>query len=223
MKIKVLKNGPYAVSGKVPLKKEVIISDDSDFSERWEAAGDFSEQESYQLCRCGNSQNKPFCDSSHLRLGFDGTETAKHDKFDDLAMDYDGPALLLKDNIKLCSSAGFCSRKGGTWKAVDGSDKTESKKLAVEEVCNCPSGRLRMYDKETNVFAEPIFAPSISATEQELNELGGPLWVKGGIPIESADGKMYEERNRVTLCRCGHSCNKPFCDGEHLKIGFKAD
>ena len=43
----------------------------------------------------------------------------------------------------------------------------------------------------------------------------GPLWVRGGIPIESADGTLYEIRNRVTLCRCDKSDNKPLCDGSH--------
>ncbi|HET8688843.1 MAG TPA: CDGSH iron-sulfur domain-containing protein [Methanosarcina sp.] len=42
--------------------------------------------------------------------------------------------------------------------------------------------------------------------------------MRGGIPIESADGKQYEIRNRVTLCRCGKSRNKPFCDGSHVEI-----
>ena len=37
----------------------------------------------------------------------------------------------------------------------------------------------------------------------------------GGIPIHGADGQAYEVRNRVTLCRCGRSANKPYCDGAH--------
>jgi CDGSH-type Zn-finger protein len=49
----------------------------------------------------------------------------------------------------------------------------------------------------------------------------GPLLVRGGIPVESEDGRPYEVRNRVTLCRCGHSRNKPFCDGTHDQIGFR--
>ena len=39
---------------------------------------------------------------------------------------------------------------------------------------------------------------------------------EGRIPIQSADGTEYEVRNRATLCRCGRSHNKPFCDGTHL-------
>ena len=50
--------------------------------------------------------------------------------------------------------------------------------------------------------------------------MSGPLWVRGGVPVVSADGTPYEIRNRVTLCRCGASQNKPFCDGSHASIGF---
>jgi CDGSH-type Zn-finger protein len=51
----------------------------------------------------------------------------------------------------------------------------------------------------------------------------GPLWLRGGIAVISSDGYQYEVRNRVTLCRCGASQNKPFCDGTHAAIGFRAD
>ena len=48
----------------------------------------------------------------------------------------------------------------------------------------------------------------------------GPV-VRGGIPITAADGFQYELRNRVALCRCGASQNKPFCDGTHAQIKFR--
>jgi CDGSH-type Zn-finger protein len=44
--------------------------------------------------------------------------------------------------------------------------------------------------------------------------------VRGCIPIESADGTLWETRNRVTLCRCGKSQNMPFCDGSHIDVRF---
>jgi CDGSH-type Zn-finger protein len=49
----------------------------------------------------------------------------------------------------------------------------------------------------------------------------GPYWVRGGVPVEAVDGHTWEVRNRVTLCRCGHSGNKPFCDGTHSAVGFR--
>jgi hypothetical protein len=74
-------------------------------------------------------------------------------------------------------------------------------------------------DKEGKPI-EPPFIPSISLIEEPARKGSGPLWVKGGIPVESADGTTYEVRNRVTLCRCGASRNKPFCDGSHIPVHF---
>jgi hypothetical protein len=90
--------------------------------------------------------------------------------------------------------------------------------MALEEVANCNSGRLVAFDEKKGSPIEPILEPSIAAVEEPLRGYEGPLWVRGGIPIESADGITYEIRNRVTLCRCGISSNKPFCDGSHRVI-----
>jgi len=57
---------------------------------------------------------------------------------------------------------------------------------------------------------------SIGLIEDPQLECSGPIWVRAGIPIRSADGKIYEVRNRVTLCRCGKSSIKPFCDSSHF-------
>ena len=62
--------------------------------------------------------------------------------------------------------------------------------------------------------------PSIGLVEDPSVGVSGPLWVRGGIPVVSSDGVQYEPRNRTTLCRCGASRNKPFCDGTHAAIGF---
>ena len=78
------------------------------------------------------------------------------------------------------------------------------------------SGRLLVWDKDGNPI-EPELEPSIELVEDPSKGVSGPLWVRGGIPIESADGTTYEIRNRITLCRCGKSENKPFCDGIHLR------
>ena len=53
----------------------------------------------------------------------------------------------------------------------------------------------------------------------------GPLTVEGGIEIKDAAGNAVVPKTKpdVYLCRCGHSANKPFCDGAHSRNGFKAD
>ena len=100
------------------------------------------------------------------------------------------------------------------------SDNPKAREIAIEEACNCPSGRLTAVDKKTGKAIEPKFPPSISIVEDVPAGVSGPLWVKGGIPIESSDGSIYEVRNRQTICRCGKSCNKPFCDGRHIENKF---
>ena len=76
----------------------------------------------------------------------------------------------------------------------------------------CPSGALT-YEVEDRLV-EPALPVEIGVVPD------GPLWVTGGIEVERADGEPFEARNRVTLCRCGASANKPLCDGSHTEAGF---
>jgi CDGSH-type Zn-finger protein len=131
-----------------------------------------------------------------------------------------GPTLRLKDASELCSVARFCHRAGGAWELTKHSDDPKARKIAIEEACNCPSGRLVVCDKKTGAVLEPELEKSISLVEDPQKKVSGPIWVKGGVPVESSDGTTYETRNRVTLCRCGKSGNKPFCDGSHIEEGF---
>lgn len=218
-KVKITKNGPYLVSGNIPLAKN-IAKPGKECPETWEKGEEYPLQETYALCRCGQSKNKPFCDGSHVKNGFDGTETAGQEKYDDLAREFSGLELELKDASALCSSARFCHLAGGTWKNVERSDDPGAKKIAIQTACNCPSGRLVVCDKKTGKVIEPEFEPALGLVEDVQAKVSGPLWVKGGIEIESENGAKYEKRNRVTLCRCGKSGNKPFCDGSHIRAKF---
>jgi CDGSH-type Zn-finger protein len=219
-KIVVSKDGPYLVSGGSPLAKEVIVADDNGIPIRWEKGKKFPGQKNYALCRCGRSQDKPYCDGTHASFKFDGTETAgrkKHSEQNDPTI---GPDLIMNDAEKLCAVALFCHRAGDAWHLTEKSDDPKSKETAIQEACDCPSGRLVAQDKKTGQLIEPNFEPSISIVEDMAHKVSGPLWAKGGIAIESSDGYQYETRNRVTLCRCGSSKNKPFCDGTHCSIKF---
>ena len=73
-----------------------------------------------------------------------------------------------------------------------------------------------VWDRITGKAIEPELKPSIGLVLDLKKGVLGPLWVRGGIAIESASGAEYEIRNRVTLCRCGRSSNKPFCDSSHI-------
>ena len=215
-KITVSKDGPYVVTGGVPLTVNSIELDAKGMPFQWKPGKKYPAEQTYKLCRCGQSKTKPFCDGTHENIKFDGTETASNKPYLDQAKVFKGPDLTLTDLRGLCVHAGFCDRLGGVWALTQYSDTPEAKRLAIEEASNCPSGRLVVWDKDGNPI-EPEFEPSIELVEDPNKGISGPIWVRGGIPIESADGTTYEIRNRVTLCRCGKSENKPFCDGLHLK------
>jgi len=217
-KVCIVKDGPYLVTGGLPLAKETIIPDAVGNPAKWENGEQYEKQQEYSLCRCGHSNGKPFCDGSHADC-FDGTETATKKPYAEQAETLKGPGMELKDAAELCAAARFCHRAGSVWRLTRGSDDPKSKKIAIQEACDCPSGRLVAVGKNGK-SVEPPFKPSISLVEDPQNGVSGPIWVKGGVPVQSSDGTFYETRNRVTLCRCGRSSNKPFCDGTHISAKF---
>jgi CDGSH-type Zn-finger protein len=171
----------------------------------------------FRLCRCGQSSNKPFCDSSHARNGFDGTETATHDPYAARATvteEVGEPAAAIADNQELCLLAGFCrTRTTSVWQLLGESTENPAKReLSRDMVWRCPGGRLTYLEDGSPV--EPDLPESIAVLP------GGPIWVRGGIEVDGSGGHSWEKRNRVTLCRCGGSGNKPFCDGAHQSLHF---
>jgi CDGSH-type Zn-finger protein len=66
-KIKVAKNGPYIVSGGIPLSEQHVCIDSDEHCHGRKEGKKYPAQESYALCRCGHSRNNTFCDGSHLR------------------------------------------------------------------------------------------------------------------------------------------------------------
>ncbi|MGC2289771.1 MAG: CDGSH iron-sulfur domain-containing protein [Thermoplasmata archaeon] len=220
-KIVVSVNGPYLVSGNVPVGVQTIVPNTEGFPWDWAKGRTFETTATYALCRCGHSKNKPFCDGSHAKVRFDGRETASRQPYVRQAEASEGPARILLDAEGLCAFARFCDPGGKIWSLVGRSDDPAAKKLVDREAEHCPSGRLVVLDKLTGKAIEPPLSPSIGVIEDPAMECSGPLWVRGGIRVESADGKAYEVRHRVTLCRCGASNNKPFCNGSHASIKFQ--
>jgi CDGSH-type Zn-finger protein/uncharacterized Fe-S cluster protein YjdI len=100
------------------------------------------------LCRCGQSQNKPYCDGSHTGAGFVASGEPATANFEALAV-RNGP-------------------------------------LHVQPLPN------------------------------------GPLQIKGNLEVVSGTGRTCNKLGEVYLCRCGHSKNKPYCDGSHKAAGFSA-
>lgn len=220
-KIKITKNGPYLVSGAVPLCKEVIGTNDDGESVTWEPGSAYPVQAQYALCRCGHSAAKPFCDGTHAKIGFDGTETASRLPYREQAKVIRGPTMSLTDAESLCAFARFCDPEGSVWNLVNETDNPTANEHFARQSGNCPSGRLVAWDNASGRPIEPKYEPSARLIQDPAKHCSGPIAVRGGVQLVGADGFEYEVRNRMTLCRCGGSKNKPFCDGTHVSIGFR--
>lgn len=221
--IKISKDGPYLVFGSPDIRTQTIVPNGEGNS--WEyIPGKFNYSKDPQpvaLCRCGHTKNPPYCDGSHMKVKWNATLTAPRTPLLDDAGEVEGPTLTLTDNEKYCAFARFCDAKEGTWNLTEESGDYQKRELAIRTAANCPAGRLKEWDNATGEPFEPALEPSIGLIEDPAIGVSGPLWVRGGIPISAPDGFTYQVRNRVTLCRCGNSRNKPFCDGTHASSKYK--
>jgi CDGSH-type Zn-finger protein len=214
-RIVVTKDGPYRVEGGLPLLRTAIVYTEYGEPVAWEEGPSFETPVEYELCRCGNSQNKPFCDASHEKVGFDGTETADRAPSVTRQRVYEGEGVVMTDDYSYCTHAGFCGdRFTKVWQMIEETADPEVRERLMGMVSRCPSGRLAYSVPPESTSVEPEFQPSIGVQPD------GPYWVRGGVEVVSGDGQVWEVRNRVTLCRCGRSGNKPFCDGSHEYVGF---
>ncbi|MDD3963646.1 MAG: CDGSH iron-sulfur domain-containing protein [Synergistaceae bacterium] len=223
-RIKILKDGPYLVSGDIDLSEKMILPENDDAKDAkyiWEDAGSIDHDKTYALCRCGASKKHPFCDGSHGDINFDGTETACREPYRDRAELIRGNNVDLLDDGR-CAGARFCYRKtGDAWYLATCEDNSEKTVFeAVKSASECPAGRLTAIARDGSCI-EPELDQAIEITQDPENDVSGGIYVKGGIPLVSADGSEYETRNRIVLCRCGKSKNKPFCDGAHVDVNFK--
>ena len=222
--VTVTENGPYLVTGPVGMAYQVIATDDEDASWTWKQGDTVPTRVRFLLCRCGGSSTKPFCDDTHARIGFDGTETASRAPHAEQAELFGGPTMDLADADALCAFARFCDGHGKVWHAVGETASDQARATTAHEASHCPGGRLVARDKiADDRDVEPHLEVSLGLIEDPTESASGGIWLRGGIEVVGADGTAYPVRNRVVLCRCGASSNKPFCDGSHATVGFADD
>src|SRR5262245_31776352 len=118
--ITVTENGPYQVDGAIPLGTQTIVADAEGNSRDWQQGRPIVAPASYRLCRCGQSSNKPFCDNTHLRIHFDGTEVASREPYVEGVEVFEGPTMDLTDNQSFCIGARFCDPDGTIWRLIRG-------------------------------------------------------------------------------------------------------
>ncbi len=205
-RIVVIPNGPYLVSGEVAVH---------------EATGALRKSTgTCVLCRCGGSPTKPFCDGTHARIGFNGTESADHGLIAERRKAYPTPdGLTVYDDRTRCAHFGQCTDRLPTAFGVSDDAFVDPDAAPSQDIARvsagCPSGALS--------FALPGQTDPVESHERASIHpiIDGPYRVRGGIQVVGADGAGYEVRERQTLCRCGQSRNKPFCDGSHWYAGFR--
>ena len=213
--IRVEADGPYRVTGGIPLAW--TAQEETPFGEPvgWTPPESIPTDSSYALCRCGRSATMPICDERHAAEPWDAAEDADDGDRSERAKSYVREGIVMSDDRSLCTHAGFCGdRFTNVWQMLADTADPEVLARLRTMVELCPSGSLAHAPAPGEEHVEPPFEPSIAV------DVDGPLLVRGGIAVTSADGRVYELRNRVTLCRCGHSSNKPFCDGSHKEFGF---
>jgi CDGSH-type Zn-finger protein len=168
------------------------------------------------LCRCGGSSNKPFCDGTHGTIGFTDQRTA--DDTQNRRTSYIGERVTIHDNRGICAHAGFCTdglkavfRIGQEpWIDPDGASAEE----IIETIGKCPSGALS-YSIEAVEYRDHEREPMVTITND------GPYAITGGIELIGVTFGEGASKEHYTLCRCGASKNKPFCDGSHWQVEFR--
>lgn len=217
MGIKITSGGPYLVSGGVPLREARIHPEGQGYT--WDEGRELPQGESYALCRCGMSKNKPFCDGSHMEANFKGEEIANRKEYMERAEILEGKTMRLGDDGR-CSYARFChGPEGDAWTQIEYAETPTEVAAATKVIDGCPSGRLTRIDSGNNPV-EPELEPGITVMQDPQNSCSSGLYVQGGIPLTGADSEAYPTQNRYVLCRCGNSMNTPFCDASHVNIGF---
>jgi CDGSH-type Zn-finger protein len=193
-----IENGPLKAQGIKALKNargEVVDASETMF-----------------LCRCGASKNKPYCDGSHETVHFSSRRVRRADG---PVSEFAGKEVTVVDNVGLCAHAGYCvdgaprtfftKGKGGRVSHPDASDTAD----VIAAIRRCPSGAL-LYKHGGKLVHE------YSAGTEVMVEKDGPLLVQRA----ALNGASPATTDHYTLCRCGASLNKPFCDGTHANVGF---
>jgi CDGSH-type Zn-finger protein len=222
-KIMLLSNGPYYLINDMEPKVVENLQNSEGQS--------LSAIRGVSLCRCGASNNKPFCDGTHSKIRFSSENKTINDNHDDIVKDkrknYLGKGITIHDNRKICSHAAECVNNLSSVFKLNARpwinpNAAETAEEIINTIRKCPSGALSYSVDGIEYRDQNERKPMITVSK------GGPYLVTGGIDligdnnsnIQWAEGSSKEH---YTLCRCGASNNKPFCDGMHRMINFKDD
>lgn len=207
--IEVARNGPYLATN---------VELDSWLGERIRACPQVA------LCRCGASARKPLCDGSHARTDFSGDKDPQ--RVPDRRDSYPGVNVTVLDNRGTCAHSGFCTDRLASVFRLGEEPFVTPSGARMDEIISavraCPSGALSLAvgGQEQRQTVDDLREPAIEVSKD------GPYRITGGIPLVGEGGADIRRNQgaspeHYSLCRCGHSQNKPFCSGMHWYAGFK--
>ena len=201
MKLTLSEDGPYIVEGDFRLldtKKKPVQT-----------------AETAELCRCGKSGTSPLCDreSCDTDFGVDGDGAPPR------WQRYKGTNIDVSYSARICIHDGACTFEAPEvfdprkrpW--ADPKDSDAEGIAAI--VRRCTSGALIYNRLDGKPQEQPEQPGTIRATRD------GPFYLSGQIEIVTATGEKLFHGPRASLCRCGASRNKPFCDENHNMVQFK--
>ncbi len=198
-KITPIKNGPL----KLISEKQIISKDGLSVVSKNPA----------MLCTCGKSKNKPFCDGAHVAAGFKSERVID----EEILQEYSGKEVTIYFNRSICAGAGTCVRELPTvFKSGDGANWIFPDNDTVENIIlrvkGCPSGALA-YSVCGDVIVDERVEEKITIAKD------GPYNVEGVI-LENKSHPTHCSDSKYSLCRCGYSKNKPYCDYSHAENGW---
>lgn len=138
---------------------------------------------------------------------------------------YTSEEITISYDPKICIHAAECVNglpsvfdpQKKPWVNVTGANSSE----IIEVINKCPSGALEyeLIDINSKIEKEDNIMEKTKITIIP----DGPLMIEGNLSVKKMSGEDVKEGEKLFLCRCGHSLNKPFCDGAHKKAEFKAE
>ncbi|MBR1158509.1 CDGSH iron-sulfur domain-containing protein [Bradyrhizobium elkanii] len=208
--IVVRRNGPYEPDPGVPIVDHLGVP--------------IAAAAPVRLCRCGQSQTKPFCDDSHVARGL--TDARDPRRVPDKLEVYAGQQAYVFDNRGTCAHSGFCTDRLASVFRLDEEPFIAPSGARLDDLINavrrCPSGALGIgMGPERNASLSDVNRPPQIEVSKD-----GPYRVTGHVELVDEDGASIVQnagasQEHVSLCRCGASLNKPFCSGMHWNVAFR--
>jgi CDGSH-type Zn-finger protein len=224
-KILLLPNGPYYLLN--DMKPKIVENLQNSKGEP------LSTVSGVALCRCGASKNKPFCDGTHSTIGFStenkvgesvgSTDSGGRKVIKDKRKDYVGKKITVHDNRRICSHAAECVNNLPSVFKLNSRPWIEPNAAVVNEIVDtvrkCPSGALSYTIDGVEYRNQNDRLPMVTVSKD------GPYVITGDVELVGDNIQFGEgaSKEHYTLCRCGASQNKPFCDGMHRAISFNDD